>query len=656
MDVNMILLSVLLVAVAAVYITYSTTHNSQSSDSHNKNQNQYKRHINRQKPLPQPQPRSTSHSSNSIRVSTAPSILNRSNEPVTVLDQPQASPQHVSPYQLRSADVYSGNVSQRKTELDKLITEVLDIATGSGAEGWAQQSNVIDSNDCDVYCKLVSDSTVPIVRASCTVAASPVFVVNCVTQFKHREKFQYQFAYGRVIETLDHNTRIEYVENTRQWPTQTRDFCLIRYTRILQANTTLDTYANDVPIIVAYQSIQHPQAPHRPNYVRAHTYIYAWLLRPVRQANNTFSTNIMFCCQIDPRGNLPHPILYKQSIQQATVCLKLIKYTQQFNAYQLQTQTPDNNQYNDNNNLTPPISQPHTPTSTGTSISGMDQYNSYATTPNGSDNFNHMNYNVYMPSPTQPRSVTPSNRSLQSSPATRSYSDDSGVFNENEQYAMSQPIQSLMSVEPNVSEQLVAYSNVVIKELLAAAASQHWEVCKTVHDVQISSRQTRDSPIHAFRGIGVIKCPPKQVFDAVRNPYLRYKYDNMLKSIRVVAEVDDYTQIIYMHHEARKCILKTSRDFCFLAKGREPDGPNQPYIHVGRSIDFVGCPVKEKLVRAELMSSGWIITPANAAGTWANVVYIARVDVKGDISSSMWNLIGKKQPLAIHYLRKQLEK
>ena len=195
-------------------------------------------------------------------------------------------------------------------------------------------------------------------------------------------------------------------------------------------------------------------------------------------------------------------------------------------------------------------------------------------------------------------------------------------------------------------------------ELQAAAASSGWQrqSSDSKKEVDIYTRETKDSPIHAFKGVGLIKCPPRQVFDAIRNPMFRYKYDNMLKRIRIVAEIDAWTQIVHMHHEARRCMLKTSRDFVFMTHGQEPQAPGEPYIHVGRSVDFAPCPPVKGVTRAEIMSSGWIIKPANADGSWSHLTYVARVDIKGDIPSGLWNMIGKRQPLAIYYIRKQLEK
>ena len=48
-------------------------------------------------------------------------------------------------------------------------------------------------------------------------------------------------------------------------------------------------------------------------------------------------------------------------------------------------------------------------------------------------------------------------------------------------------------------------------------------------DVVILSKKTEESPYTSFMGKGVIDLPPQTVFDSIRNPQLRFTYDNMLK-------------------------------------------------------------------------------------------------------------------------------
>ena len=48
-------------------------------------------------------------------------------------------------------------------------------------------------------------------------------------------------------------------------------------------------------------------------------------------------------------------------------------------------------------------------------------------------------------------------------------------------------------------------------------------------NVVLLSKKTDESPYTSFMGKGVIDLPPQTVFDSIRNPQLRFTYDNMLK-------------------------------------------------------------------------------------------------------------------------------
>lgn len=70
--------------------------------------------------------------------------------------------------------------------------------------------------------------------------------------------------------------------------------------------------------------------------------------------------------------------------------------------------------------------------------------------------------------------------------------------------------------------------------------------------------------MYSFMGRGVIDLPPRHVYDSVRNPQLRYTYDNMLK-------VNMYTPyslyIVYICVCIYMCVLNVAgkqKFGCFL--------------------------------------------------------------------------------------------
>lgn len=47
--------------------------------------------------------------------------------------------------------------------------------------------------------------------------------------------------------------------------------------------------------------------------------------------------------------------------------------------------------------------------------------------------------------------------------------------------------------------------------------------------VVMMTKRSGDSPFNSFVGKGLIDLPPQAVYNAIRNPQLRFTYDNMLK-------------------------------------------------------------------------------------------------------------------------------
>jgi len=224
-------------------------------------------------------------------------------------------------------------------------------------------------------------------------------------------------------------------------------------------------------------------------------------------------------------------------------------------------------------------------------------------------------------------------------------------------------------------------------------------------------KKSKDSSLECFMGKGIIPKSPAEVFQVLLNPQLRYSYDNMLKSIVPVKRIDELNMVIYMHHETSQCLVKTARDLCVLQSARPAQEQNAPYVLTARSIEFPSVPVKPPIIRAEVQSSGWILEPyllnsqeyqlalqhdfllplseskttsqsgtntsvpysdstvAPTSSTFSppsstsvpsklctRVTYVVQMDPKGPVPASLINMVSRRQPLCIHYLRKHLLK
>jgi len=95
---------------------------------------------------------------------------------------------------------------------------------------------------------------------------------------------------------------------------------------------------------------------------------------------------------------------------------------------------------------------------------------------------------------------------------------------------------------------------------------------------------------------------------------MRIRYDNMLKEIKVIAQLDPETSIQHMLHQTRQCLVKMARDSVVLVSCRKPDHSderkeNGAYVIAARSIDFPSLPVNPNISRAQIILGGWIIEP-----------------------------------------------
>ncbi|KXJ24780.1 kinesin-like protein KIF16B [Exaiptasia diaphana] len=159
--------------------------------------------------------------------------------------------------------------------------------------------------------------------------------------------------------------------------------------------------------------------------------------------------------------------------------------------------------------------------------------------------------------------------------------------------------------------------------------------------------------IYCFMGRGIIEASPMTVWEAVRNPLSRYIYDNMLKKISIVEHVEDGLKVVYMLHETSQCFMTHSRDFCYVTKERIE---GQKYVMASQSIDHPKAPPVNGIIRAQILSSGWIVEPLEIDGKTGSLVwYITKVHLGN--TTLPWRLIdllSKRQPLSIAYLRNYL--
>lgn len=186
------------------------------------------------------------------------------------------------------------------------------------------------------------------------------------------------------------------------------------------------------------------------------------------------------------------------------------------------------------------------------------------------------------------------------------------------------------------------------------SADRDWSYQGTEKDVIILRKISPGEKIHSFMGKGVIKLKPADVWQAVRDHMTRYVYDKMLKRIQVVKQIDDQAKILYLRLQAKQCLLKQARDFVLLTMEREE---SEKFVQASVSVELPELPPSFDITRATVKCCGWIIEPFQQNGQlYSMVSYLVQVDFGGVFPSWLMNLVTRRQPLCIAYLREYLEK
>jgi len=194
-------------------------------------------------------------------------------------------------------------------------------------------------------------------------------------------------------------------------------------------------------------------------------------------------------------------------------------------------------------------------------------------------------------------------------------------------------------------------------DFLKVSQERNWVYTGLEKEVRLFIKSS-DEHVTSCMGKGLIMYPPKQVFEFLSDPSSRFLYDNMLRTHESIATIDEYTSIQYMHHVARHCILRAARDFVMLSSKRLVDENvrKDTYVLVNHSIEEKRAPHKHHLVRGDIKTSGWLIEPSKDNPKHSIVSHVVCVDLKGHVPASLVDLMQRRQPLAVHYVRKLIEK
>lgn len=162
-----------------------------------------------------------------------------------------------------------------------------------------------------------------------------------------------------------------------------------------------------------------------------------------------------------------------------------------------------------------------------------------------------------------------------------------------------------------------------------------------------------DGSLTASKGEGYLPFHPRLIWDAAINTAERTRVDPQLASGKTLKRLD--AQTVIEHLEYKAVFVVAGRDFCNLAHWRVL--PNGTIVVIAQSIeDLALCPLKEpKVVRGEVHLACWKIVP-NDSYTGAQVSYMAKSDLKGNIPARLAGKVAAEQPFILLRISDMLKK
>ncbi|XP_067940913.1 uncharacterized protein [Watersipora subatra] len=203
--------------------------------------------------------------------------------------------------------------------------------------------------------------------------------------------------------------------------------------------------------------------------------------------------------------------------------------------------------------------------------------------------------------------------------------------------------------------EVMAATSSARKALNKSETSTGWVLDSTDRDVAVLRKTSNSGSLRSWIGRGMIKESPEVVRQAVANPYSRYIYDEMLKDLTILSNLDDGLKLLKLNYSASQVLGKDSREFYLLQAERTEGKKRLVTLCSFQSPE----PETKECPRGKFGTSGWIIEPVVSKNKhiYSMVTYLSQIDL-GDLSTSGALQFDEdfvaKQPIAIAHLREYL--
>lgn len=161
-------------------------------------------------------------------------------------------------------------------------------------------------------------------------------------------------------------------------------------------------------------------------------------------------------------------------------------------------------------------------------------------------------------------------------------------------------------------------------------------------DGYIVHTKKTDNGLNCVRGQGPIGFSAAKVVEFISTDGNTTKYDSQYKEGKVIEDLGLGINASIGYSRYKGATLVSDRDFCMIsATFKEDDGK---YVIIATSVEHPDCPDVKKVVRADLIIGGWIITPdATDPENKCYAYYITQTNPKGSVPKMFVNQVSKNQ-------------
>lgn len=211
-------------------------------------------------------------------------------------------------------------------------------------------------------------------------------------------------------------------------------------------------------------------------------------------------------------------------------------------------------------------------------------------------------------------------------------------------------LQAVMAQNNSSSE---SYATTAMLSDVIGASDAQWQKIKDEDGIQVYSIELQDTVIVKARAVAVINAPLEKIERLVEDFSQRPQWVPYLQYSEIIEKISPTEHIEYSLFSAPW--PASNRDFVYRVQHlQERVGSSLELSYYMQSVEHQAMPLRPGVIRGEIFSSVYRLTPLSAAQTRVELIYHA--DPRGWLPNWIVNIIQRAFPFRMmQKLRRQLE-